>query len=170
MKNFFFSSLFFVFLTGCFATTYEVKGSYDMKAASYVNEKGNSSIKGQAFMRQKGGTVVTCAGQNINLFAVTEYSSQRMVILYKNTEKGYLDFVGRSIIKISPEAPDEYFSVKKTTICDAQGNFKFKNLPANKEFFLTTKISWGVDYIPEGGYLMLKVKTIPNETLEVILN
>lgn len=170
VKKFFFNSLFLLLLTGCFATTYEVNSSFDIKAASYVNQKGNSLITGQAFLNQKGGGVVTCAGKNVSLTPVTEFASERMMILYKNLERGYLNYTAASMIKISPEAPSEYYSTTRQARCDAQGNFKFKNLPAGKEFYITTTVMWGVDYIPEGGYLMLKVKTKPNETIEVILN
>jgi hypothetical protein len=42
---------------------------------------------------------------------------------------------------------------------------------ANKEYFITTSVIWGLDdYVKQGGYLMLKVKPESNETLEVILN
>lgn len=170
MKKIFCCSLFFVLLTGCFTTTYDVKSSFDIKAASYVNQKGNSLIEGQAFLNQKGGGVVTCAGKNVSLLPVTEFASERMMILYKNIERGYLNYTAATMIKISPEAPPEYYSTGRQARCDAQGNFKFKNLPAGKEFYITTTVMWEVDYIPEGGYLMLKVKTKANEIIEVILN
>ena len=170
MKKIFCCSLFFVLLTGCFTTTYDVKSSFDIKAASYVNQKGNSLIEGQAFLNQKGGGVVTCAGKNVSLIPVTEFASERMMILYKNIERGYLNYTAATMIKISPEAPPEYYSTGRQARCDAQGNFKFKNLPAGKEFYITTTVMWEVDYIPEGGYLMLKVKTKANEIIEVILN
>ena len=170
MKKIFCCSLFFVLLTGCFTTTYDVKSSFDIKAASYVNQKGNSLIEGQAFLNQKGGGVVTCAGKNVSLLPVTEFASERMMILYKNIERGYLNYTAATMIQISPEAPPEYYSTGRQARCDAQGNFKFKNLPAGKEFYITTTVMWEVDYIPEGGYLMLKVKTKANEIIEVILN
>ena len=170
MKKIFCCSLFFVLLTGCFTTTYDVKSSFDIKAASYVNQKGNSLIEGQAFLNQKGGGVVTCAGKNVSLLPVTEFASERMMILYKNIERGYLNYTAATMIKISPEAPPEYYSTGRQARCDAQGNFKYKNLPAGKEFYITTTVMWEVDYIPEGGYLMLKVKTKANEIIEVILN
>jgi len=170
VKKIFCCSLFFVLLTGCFTTTYDVKSSFDIKAASYVNQRGNSLIEGQAFLNQKGGGVVTCAGKNVSLLPVTEFASERMMILYKNIERGYLNYTAATMIKISPEAPPEYYSTGRQARCDAQGNFKFKNLPAGKEFYITTTVMWEVDYIPEGGYLMLKVKTKANEIIEVILN
>ena len=93
-----------------------------------------------------------------------------MQLLYGSTTKGYLSDLDSSFIKLTPVPPSSYNELAKQTQCDAQGNFKFKNIPSNKEYFITTMVKWGIEWTKEGGHLMLKVKTEPNEILEVILN
>ena len=94
-----------------------------------------------------------------------------MRVLYNSIDMGYLESFTFDYMIITPSAPVEYNSLSRKTRCDAQGNFKFKNVLANKEYFITTSVIWGLDdYVKQGGYLMLKVKPESNETLEVILN
>ena len=157
-------------VSGCLMTTHEVKGTFEPNMASWINKKGNATITGQAFLNQKGGTVVTCAGNYVWLTPVNSYSSERMQLLYGSTTKGYLSDLDSSFIKLTPVPPSSYNELAKQTQCDAQGNFKFKNIPSNKEYFITTMVKWGIEWTKEGGHLMLKVKTEPNEILEVILN
>ena len=153
----------------CFApSTYTLKTKFNADEAKWIKERGNANIIGQAFLNQKGGTVVTCAGQEVYLTPVNSYSSERMNAIYKSTEKGYLGYYLSNIV-FEPSTPQEYYTLAKKSICDAQGNFKFNNIKADKEYFITTKVTWEVSVI-EGGYLMLKVKPKDNETLEVILN
>jgi len=158
-------------LSGCYATTHELKTRFNPKDASWINDKGNAHIKGQAFLNTKGGTVVTCAGNYVSLTPKNTYSSERMRVLYSSIDMGYLESFTFDYMIITPSAPVEYNSLSRKTRCDAQGNFKFKNVLANKEYFITTSVIWGLDdFAKQGGYLMLKVKPESNETLEVILN
>ena len=157
-------------LSGCLMTTHEVKGTFEPNMASWIKEKGNATITGQAFLNQQGGGVVTCAGNYVVLTPVNSYSSERMQLIYGSTTKGYLSDLDQGFIQLTPEPPSSYYNLAKQTQCDAQGNFKFKNIPANKEYFIYTQVEWGTEWIKEGGWLMLKVKTEANETSEVILN
>ena len=157
-------------LSSCLVTTKEVTGTFETNMASWIKEKGNANITGQAFLNQQGGGVVTCAGNYVTLTPVNSYSKERMQLIYGSTTKGYLSDVDQGFIKLTPEPPSSYYDLAKKTQCDAQGNFKFKNIPANKEYFITTQVEWGTEWIKEGGWLMLKIKTEANQTSEVILN
>ena len=75
----------FFLLSGCYATTHQIQSTFDPNQASWINNDGDANINGQAFLNTKGGTVVTCAGNYVQLTPVNSYSSERMQILYKST-------------------------------------------------------------------------------------
>jgi hypothetical protein len=90
------------------------KFDYDLHK-SYV-QKGNNTIKGQAFLRQQGGGVVTCAGSEVLLVPDTPYFREMITILKSGKRPaGEMDPVGKSIIRRSRG--------------DAQGNFIFNEVP-----------------------------------------
>lgn len=158
-------------LSGCYLTTenYQIKSSFSSPDVSWISEEGDATITGQAFLNQKGGGVVTCAGKQVNLIPKTTYSSERINKIYGSLSKGYKDYYAVNIV-FEPSTPQNYYTYQRKTICDAQGNFKFKNVPSNKEYFIITVVTWEIDYTVQGGDLMLSVKPKSGETLEVILN
>ena len=158
-------------LFGCLTSNYDMTTVFNKDEVSWINDKGSSTITGQAFLNQKGGGVVTCAGREVSLIPVTVYSTERMKAIFKSDQKGYYgnDTYVYPKIVFNPSAPTEYFNSKRTTLCNAQGDFKFVDVPANKEYFILTNVSWEVAYEPQGGSLMIKVKTTENEVTETIL-
>lgn len=146
--------------------TYKLDKDFDAKQAKKLIQKGPNTIQGSALMRQKQGSVVHCGGNEIELVPVTEYASERIKHIYGSTEEG--------VKSISPQAtefkPDNpaYHELVRTTTCDSQGKFKFENV-ANGEFFVTTRIIWGV-YASQGGYLMKRVEVSGGETKDVVLS
>ena len=162
-------------LAGCASAPFLVKinAPFDAKQASIINQVGNNTISGSALVRQAGGGTVNCAGSEVTLVPVTAYASERMMYLYKNTEKGYNNSVRANF---DPNLP-EYHALSKKSICNAQGFFTFKNL-ADGQYFVTTGIRWetsqyysGVGNIstPQGGGLMRKVTVQGGVTEEVVL-
>ena len=158
-------------LSGCYITTetYKLSNSFSSPEVSWINDKGDATIMGQAFLNQKGGGVVTCAGKTISLIPKTPYSSERMNKIYGSLNDGYRNYYAGDII-FEPSAPQFYYNYQRKTTCDAQGNFKFKNVLGDREYFIVTDVTWEIDYTVQGGYLMLRVKPEKKETLEVILN
>jgi hypothetical protein len=117
---------------------------FDLEAHAPFIEKGEARIRGQAFLRQRGGGVVTCAGSVVALAPATEYfSSIRSGNLFLVPYKG------------------EAEKFMRTTQCDAQGNFVFEGLPPGR-YFVTTSVGWTVADQPQGGSL---VKTVQIEAL-----
>jgi hypothetical protein len=47
--------------------------SFDAEDHRSFEGSGTATIKGQAFLRQKGGGVVTCAGSDVKLMPATNY-------------------------------------------------------------------------------------------------
>ena len=149
------------------------------EAASWFEENGSSTITGQAFLRQRGGGVVTCAAEEVVLYPVTDYSEEVISAQFDGSkQKGYSSYynvwgINSGSVEFNPPVSAEFFDNTQTTICDAQGNFTFKNLPADKEYFLVSRVIWEVPdsygMSTEGGSLMLRVSTQENETSEVVL-
>lgn len=121
--------------------------------ASYL-KAGNGTIKGQGFLRQRGGGVVTCAGSPVLLFPATSYFREAVQIAR----------TGRAI---APEShvPEQ---LKKQTKCDAQGNFEFTNIAAGN-WFITTEVNWVAGRNSQGGVLMSEVLVAGNQIQQVIL-
>ena len=80
-------------------------------------------------MRQVGGGVVTCAGSRVQLMPDTKYFREFHNLRNWNITPENFNFKASSYIR--------------ETTCDAQGSFKFENLPSGK-WIVKTNVSWGV--------------------------
>lgn len=92
--------------------------------------QGISSLHGQAFLRTVGGDVKTCAGEFVYLIPGAPYFDQ------------YLKMSAADLAQADPEAMAQL----RRTVCDAQGNFSFKSVPAGKWYVLTS-VTWGIPNI-----------------------
>ena len=68
----------------------------------------------------------------------TEYAKERMRAIYRNEIQGSADFGPH--YRFIPDHP-EFSNLKKTTRCDAQGNFSFDRI-SDGEFYLVTMVDW----------------------------
>ncbi len=126
-----------------------------------LQNEGTSIVKGQAFLKTRGGDVKLAAGEQIVLNPVTSYSNQWY-------EENYLkqNFM-------SPADSRLWKYVKKTT-ADGSGRFKFKNVPAG-EYYVTTKVMWETatgyqgSLQLQGGWLTKKVHISNGQEIEIIL-
>lgn len=59
-------------LFGCKAAAVKenFNSTFNVDEVSFIKEEGTNTITGNAFLRQRGGGVVTCAGENITLYPV----------------------------------------------------------------------------------------------------
>ena len=105
---------------------------FDPDEVEYIHQDGSNTIRGQAFLRQQGGGVVTCAGASVHLIPSGDYSRERMWNIYGTTHNPALSKVGNKAVD-TPNA--EYVNHTRKTLCDAQGNSPFRGLP-------TESISW----------------------------
>lgn len=157
-------------LTGC-ATTGNVVlvNQFNLAEASIVFKDGSNTVKGSALLRQAGGGVVTCAGNEVSLIASTSYSNERMLALYRNTEKGYRPIQLSFAKTFFANENLEYQKTIRNTTCDAQGFFKYEKVP-DGDYFVVTTITWKSSaYSFEGGSLMQKVRVKSGEIKEIVL-
>ncbi len=135
-------------------------------------KKGTSVIKGSALLRQQSGGVVTCAGNEVYLNPVTNYSTERVTVLFGSPSGGYRP-ANVTPIKFEPDNEVLYASLLRRTRCDAQGFFKFENV-AQGDFFVSTNITWsipaggGLTSI-QGGAINQKIPVLDGETKDIVL-
>ena len=119
-------------MTGCVtARNYQLTTDYSDKDFAPWQGSGTAFLTGQAFMKTVGGDVKTCAGQEVFLMPGTAYNQE---IMGQILRPGSVKFSNRS-----PEA-DKY---SRSSVCDAQGNFAFADLPALK-WYVIVDVTWGV--------------------------
>lgn len=157
-------------LAGCasnpFINTVETKETFNSKEASYILKNGNSTIEGNAFLKQSGGGIVTCAGNEVNLIPVNAYSTERINSLYKD---GFASAYTMSITVFDPEHPQEYIDNTRKTMCNSEGKFEFKNVPRG-EYYVQVPVYWKVGYQYQGGGLVEKVSVKSNDNISLIMS
>lgn len=136
--------------------------AFDPQAGSWILERGSGSISGQAFLRQQGGSVVTCAGATVAAGPATAYATERMRLLYQSSERGFNQF------RRVEDAPMDYQRQTRQAQCDAQGRFRIADLPPG-DYYLVTRVVWSVGGAQQGGNLMTRVRLAPGQNAEVIL-
>ena len=146
-----------VCLSGC-VSRIPLQTTFDPTEVSFIHENGTNTISGSAFIRQRGGGIVNCAGYEVDLIPKGAYSSERIGIIYGTTSgPGYFDFSKNMFGGKAPAGIDpSYLHHTRSTTCDVDGKFEFHGL-ATGSYFITAKVSWEVDYSVEGGYLMTPV-------------
>lgn len=145
-----------------------IKSPFDEAQARSMLQEGTSTIKGSAFLRQRGGGVVTCAGSGVTLVPATNYAKERFLTLYNGSI-----FSGVNSNRVNPVfVPDEpaYLALAKTTTCDAQGSFEFAGVKEG-EFFITTTVVWQAGNMRQGGHVMKLVSVDrPGRTVSVVIS
>ena len=102
---------------------------------------GATKVSGQAFLRQRGGGTVTCAGAPVLLLPATNYFRDAVSVSRQTDEF-------RSLVSIA----SAYRSVSRMSQCDAQGNFQFDEIPG-RAWLVVTEVRWTVGGRSQGGIL-----------------
>jgi hypothetical protein len=154
-------------ITGCVQPqapiTVTLNSTFNEEEAKSLLKDGTNTIQGNAFMRQQGGGVVTCAGNEVFLTPDTDYSKERMVAIYGSSEIG----LSQRPIQFIPDIK-AYKDLVKKTQCNSQGNFKFEKV-ADGTFYVVTSVLWQVANSPQGGNLMKKVSVKNGEIQDIII-
>jgi hypothetical protein len=161
------------FLAGCAPQVIPVTTRFNASEVEFIRRPGTAVVSGQGFMRQRGGGIVTCGGEEVRLIPFTEYSAERMTIFYGNDTSGFRDIRTSAFGRIPEPAPPEFLEASLDTRCDAQGNFSFENVPAGS-YFVVTKVQWevptGYFSIQQGGHLMRRVTVADGQRVRVLLS
>jgi len=119
--------------------------AFDPAEVGKFKRHGAASLAGQASMRERAGSVATCAGQSITLLVETQY----------------VDAVIPILLHAEPLPPDAVQHLIDSTVqgitCDASGRFAFKGIVPGDYLLLTTMTSMAGDK-PQGQPMMQAVK------------
>lgn len=153
-------------LTGCAAAPLKTVSTFNIGEAEAMLRAGNNTVKGSALIRQAGGGTVTCAGQTVDLIPVTLYATERMLNIYGNDIRGHRPALGYPQHETTNQ---DYLRLSKSTVCDAQGFFKFTEVTRGS-FYVVTSVIWRTNpYFLDGGALMQRVDLTGGETKEIVL-
>ncbi len=144
--------------------TIHLSNKFDPAEAKFILTDGTATITGQAFLRQSGGGVVTCAGSTVYLFPRTKYADERIRHLYGSTLGGVNYAVNITFV---PES-SAYIKLTRTAQCDAEGDFEFSNVPAGK-FYVQTDVVWVVARAQQGGPILKPVDVARGQKVTVLL-
>lgn len=176
MKKLFALSVITTTLAGCAIpsqqpTYIQIKSKFDIEDTKERITDGDGAFPGTAFLRQQGGGVVTCAGNDVGLIPATDYAAERLKALYGRApslgETRFMDIKAVPNLQFSPDEP-QYPILIKTVSCDAQGNFEFTNVK-DGYYFISTSVLWAIGS-RQGGYLVTKVKIRDGKSPRVIIS
>lgn len=119
-------------------------------------QSGTGKLIGQGFMKQRGGGVVTCAGNIVVVMPATQFYRDWLVnprFVY-GAKKGEMSELAKQPVRF--------------TICDAQGNFEATKLPEGN-WLVMTDVIWQVGDEAQGGGLLKEVVIENGEQLRVLV-
>lgn len=132
-----------------------------------------AEISGQGFLKTKGGDVKTCAGNSVYLNIAGNQDDYVLAYsLYKSSIK--IQKLMEKINNINNVEDSEEVKIKRNklnniskskyyeTQCDAQGNFKFKNIK-NGTYNIGTTVEWYVGYEKQGGFIHKEITIKGNQ-------
>jgi hypothetical protein len=149
------------------AKTVTLTHPFDKIQADRLLRPGPNTIKVNAFLRQEGGGVVTCAGQDVDLVPATEMARERITALYGSALGGFrrADAVTVNFAGIDPE----YAGKQKNALCSSEGRVTFENV-TNGDFYVTTEVVWSAQGKKQGGFLAKRVTVGDGEVLDLVLS
>lgn len=111
----------------------------DLEAAAMSLQPGTATIKGSALLRQRGGGVVTCAGNEVFLIPSTESTAHEFLRIFGG-DSGFVSNGGTSLGGGKFVAPPEPY---RRTVCNTQGFFAFDKVQPKKWYVMTT-VLWEI--------------------------
>lgn len=126
-----------------------------------LNKVGTATVRGQAFLKTRGGDVKTAAGNPVYLNPVTSYSNEWYSRSYLTGQR-----MEPPDPRLTPYMPNQ--------TADGSGRFTFSNVPAG-EYYVTSLVTWeaatGYKFSMEtqGGIVTKKITVKDGETVEVIV-
>jgi hypothetical protein len=153
-------------LTACAPTIMQMSlAPADAEEASAMLGPGTGTIKGSALLRQRGGGVVTCAGNDVFLIPATLSAVAELRRVFGD-DKGYVErggdtnFGGGKLV--APPKPN------RSSLCNAQGFFTFSKVRAGK-WYVMTNVTWTVNDDYQGGTLLGTADVAEGEETEIVL-
>jgi hypothetical protein len=133
----------------------QLESRFDLEEVKWIQNKGNSSISGKAFLQLNKNEKKGCASFGVELLPVAKYSNERIFKTYGNNSQGQV-LLKDNPPKFTPDHP-KYHELVIKTVCDEKNAFTFNDLPAG-DYYVIAFIIWkdekGQD---DGGAVMKKL-------------
>ncbi len=162
--------LFANILTGCAITPHSFLSTYEpgqLPKSSGI--EGVHTLKGSAFLRQKGGGVVTCAGEEVKLTKELELTRNAYANEYLS-----LPYYVKNVTPVDTRllAFEEELAILRskhvlTSQCDVDGRFTFENIAAG-DYSVLTKVEWYAGQYAQGGYVSKRIKIAESKSPKVV--
>ena len=128
--------------------------------AAYA-DGGNSTLKGQAFLRQESGKLVTCAGSEVLLMPDVAWTRE----VIHQLRQGKI-----AKMRVNGERPSKMFpQAFRKKWCKRDGEFEFARL-APGPWILMTHVTWKAGYALQGGIMVGFVEVPEGGVEEVVLS
>ena len=120
--------------------------TFDVTKARAMLKPGNNQIKGNIRLELDDGTLISCAGNLVNLVPVTPYAKEWARLFY-NLDSGRYGTLNAAYRMSTREKPIQFagaqafYATTRSTHCDADGDFEFPNV-GNGNFFVIAKVEW----------------------------
>lgn len=117
---------------------------------------GTGSIRGEAFLKQRGGGVVTCAGSDVLISPDVNYFRTRVLAIKAGV------IISRDDYPLAAE-------VLRTTKCNSRGEFEITGLkPGN--WLVSTLVTWLAGYSMQGGLVFASVAVEDGRQSQILIS
>lgn len=155
----------------CALTEREVSTTktFDPSDVTWSQGQGPNTITGIARV-STGGKPRTCASLPVRLAPDSDYTRKRIAGLYGDDDEGFVDARSAQRLRAQQDVDKRYEISLKTAVCDASGNFAFRNLP-DGTYYVLAPVVWKnkLGEVAEGGFYMQRVTVTGGETKSVTL-
>ena len=134
-------------LIACTETkTVRIPIAFDAAQARQLLAPGKNQVKGTVRVELDNGTLISCAGNIVNLVPVTPYAREwaRQFYDLDSGRYGSLNAAYRMDAKEKPiqfADAQAFYATTRSTRCDDDGDFWFKEV-GNGDFFVIAKVDW----------------------------
>lgn len=145
---------------------------FDANEIAWSTKQGGNTIVGTASLATDGGKARTCASLPVRLAPDSNYTRERVELLYGDTDEAFVDAkeAARARARSGARVTPAYEKALKASVCDARGRFVFKNLP-DGAYYVMAPVVWRgkLGEVSEGGFFMQRVAVSGGETKRVAL-
>lgn len=142
----------------------------DPAALAWSTAPGGNTIKGDALLRTRGGDVRTCAGYPTRLMPASDYTNEWASIFFAPTGSFRTAYLEN--LNTPPALSPEIEPFVRKTVCNAQGQFSFTDVP-DGEYLLIARVSWEAPdqygMATQGGTMMERVQVQGGQTVSLVM-
>jgi hypothetical protein len=129
---------------------------------------GANVLNGNITYRPAAGQTWSCSGQSVALTPETSYSRGRMLTLYGSADRS-VQTVAAVRTRSAANPGMDYSQFVRSTTCDAQNNFAFRDLPDGAYHIIARVRQTAPPSNGEGMVIMQRVEVRGGENIRIIL-